>query len=270
MRPNKLRELLRAGKPSVGTHLHSIWPSLVEIVGHTWGYDYIEFSGEYAPYDMYGLEHWCRAAELMDLGTLIKLDQEPRTWLAQRAVGAGFQSVLFADVRTAEDARACVRTVRPDTPHGGGLYGAADRRMSYWNEAASADYIRALKEIVVVLMIEKRQAVDQLDEILAVPGIDMIQWGPADYAMSIGRPGGWHDPDVREVERDVLTRALAAGIQPRAEINDPAEAGRYLDLGVRHFAIGTDMQILANWWRERGAALADILGVVPGAVVADR
>ena len=92
MRPNKLRELLRAGKPSVGTHLHSIWPSLVEIVGHTGGYDYIEFSGEYAPYDMYGLEHWCRAAELMDLGTLIKLDQEPRTWLAQRAIGAGFQA----------------------------------------------------------------------------------------------------------------------------------------------------------------------------------
>ena len=72
--------------------------------------------------------------------------------------------------------------------------------MSYWNEAASADYITALEEIVVVLMIEKRQAVEQLDEILAVPGIDMIQWGPADYAMSIGRPGGFFDPDVREVE----------------------------------------------------------------------
>ena len=98
----------------------------------------------------------------------------------------------------------------------------------------------------------------------------MIQWGPSDYAMSIGRPGGWYDPDVREVERDVLTRSLAAGIQPRAEITEPAEAQRYLDLGVRHFAIGTDTQILSSWWRERGAGLADILGVVPGAVVGDR
>ena len=49
---------------------------------------------------------------------MIKLDQEPRTWLAQRAIGAGFQSVLFADIRTADDVRACVRVVRPDTPHG--------------------------------------------------------------------------------------------------------------------------------------------------------
>ena len=75
---------------------------------HRSQYDYVEFSGEYAPYDLHGLDDFCRAAELHGLGAMIKLDQEPRTWLAQRAVGAGFQSVLFADVRTADDARACV------------------------------------------------------------------------------------------------------------------------------------------------------------------
>ena len=260
MRPNRLRELLSAGRPSLGTHLHSTWPSVVEVVGHTRRFDYIEFSGEYAPYDLHGLDNFCRAAELHDMGTMIKLDQEPRTWLAQRAIGAGLQSVLFADIRTADDARACVRAVRPDTPTGGGSYGAADRRNSYWGEAATEPYITALEEIVVVVMIEKREAVEQLDEILAVPGIDMIQWGPADYAMSIGRPGGWYDPDVIAVERDVLARSLAAGIQPRAEITEPSEAQAYLDQGVRHFCIGTDLNILHRWLDERGAQLATILG----------
>ena len=235
----------------------------MEVVGHTRRFDYLEFSGEYAPYDLHDLDDFCRAAELMDLGTMIKLDQEPRTWLAQRAVGAGFQSVLFADIRTAEEARACVRAVRPDTPTGGGTYGAADRRNSYWNEAGTDAYVTALEEIVVVVMIEKREAVEQLDEILAVPGIDMIQWGPADYAMSIGRPGGWFHPDVKAVERDVLTRSIAAGIPPRAEITEPSEATAYLDMGVRHFCIGTDLQILHAWWRDRGAALGEILGVEP-------
>jgi 2-keto-3-deoxy-L-rhamnonate aldolase RhmA len=120
VRPNRLRELLKEGRPSVGTHLHATWPSVVEVVGHTGQYDYVEFSGEYAPYDLHGLDNFCRAAELLGLGAMIKLDQEPRTWLAQRAIGAGFQSVLFADIRTAEDARTCVRAVRPDTPTGGG------------------------------------------------------------------------------------------------------------------------------------------------------
>lgn len=260
MRPNRLRQLLVEGSPSMGTHLQSTWPTIVEVVGHTQRYDYIEFSGEYAPYDLHGLDDFCRAAELHGLGTMIKLDQEPRTWLAQRAVGAGFQSVLFADIRTADDLRASVRAVRPDTPAGGGTYGAADRRNSFWNQAATADYVTALEEIVVVAMIEKREAVEQLDEILAVPGLDMIQWGPADYAMSIGRPGGWYDPEVKAVERDVLARSLAAGIQPRAEITHPDEARAYLELGVRHFCIGTDVHILHAWLDERGAQLAEILG----------
>ena len=43
-------------------------------------------------------------------------------------------------------------------------------------------------------MIEKASAVEQLDEILAVPGVDMVQWGPADYSMSIGRSGEWNHP----------------------------------------------------------------------------
>lgn len=259
MRPNRLRRLLAEGRPSIGTHVHATWPTVVEVVGHTRRFDYVEFSGEYAPYDLHGLDDFCRAAELHDLGAMIKLDQEPRTWLAQRAIGAGFQSVLFADIRSADDVRACVRAVRPDTPTGGGTYGAADRRNSYWNQAASADYITALEEIVVVIMIEKREAVEQLDEILAVPGVDMIQWGPADYAMSIGRPGGWFDPDVRAVERDVLARSLAAGVQPRAEITDPADAQPYLEMGVRHFCIGTDLQILHAWLEERGGRLAEIV-----------
>jgi 4-hydroxy-2-oxoheptanedioate aldolase len=87
----------------------------------------------------------------------------------------------------------------------------------------------------------------------------MIQWGPADYAMSIGRPGGWFDPDVRAVERDVLARSLAAGVQPRAEITDPADAQPYLEMGVRHFCIGTDLQILHAWLDERGGRLAEIV-----------
>jgi 2-keto-3-deoxy-L-rhamnonate aldolase RhmA len=260
VRPNRLRQLIAEGRPSIGTHVHSTWPNVVEMIGHTRRFDYVEFSGEYAPYDLHGLDNFCRAAELVGLGAMIKLDQQPRTWLAQRAIGAGFQAVLFADIRTADDARECVRAVRPDTPHGQGTYGAADRRNSYWGQAASADYIRALKEIVVVLMIEKRSAVDNLDEILAVPGIDMIQWGPADYAMSIGRPGGWYDDDVRQVEREVLAKCLAAGIPARAEITDPADASYYLEQGVRDFCIGTDINILYTWLEARGGELAGIIG----------
>lgn len=258
-RPNVLRELLRAGKPSIGTHLHSVWPSMVEVVGHTGLYDYIEFSAEYAPFDMFALDDFCRAAELMGLGSMIKLDQEPRRFLAQRAIGSGFQSVLFADVRSAADARECVVATRPDSPDGGGSHGAADRRATYWSLAGTPAYIQYLKDIVLVAMIEKGSAVDELDEILAAPGIDMVQWGPADFSMSIGRAGEWGSPEIKKVERDVIARCLAAGVQPRAEITNPDEARYYLDLGVTHFCIGWDIYILYDWLKKNGEELRRIV-----------
>ena len=64
MRPNRLREALRADKPTIGTRIHSAWPSIVELVGHTGLFDYVEFLAEHAPYDLHDLDNLCRAAEL--------------------------------------------------------------------------------------------------------------------------------------------------------------------------------------------------------------
>jgi 2-keto-3-deoxy-L-rhamnonate aldolase RhmA len=259
MRKNKLRELLKSGKPTLSTRMQNIWPSMVEVIGHTGLFDYVEFLAEYAPHTLPELENFCRAAELHDLGTMIKIDAEPRQYLAQRAIGAGFESVLFADSRSAEDARQCVCTVRPDTPSDAGLYGAATRRFAFMGYGGNEEYVQALRDVVVVLMIEKRTAVEHLDEILAVGGIDMVQWGPADYSMSIGMPGQRRNPQVTATERRVIETCLRAGIPPRAEITTPDDAAYYLDLGVRHFSLGNDLGILFNWLKDNGEKLRGML-----------
>jgi 4-hydroxy-2-oxoheptanedioate aldolase len=259
MRANRLRELLTSGRPSLATHIHTTWPSIVEVIGHTGVYDYVEFVGEYAPYDLHDLDHLCRAAELHGLGMMIKVDQEPRSFLTQRAIGSGFQSVLFADCRTPEDFIACVRLVKPDTPTSGGTYGVATRRFSYMGYGGGAEYVRALEDVVIAFMIEKGSAVDRLDEILAIDGIDMIQWGPADYTMSIGKAGQRQSDEIKAVERRVIEKSLAAGKHPRAEIGTADQAKYYLDLGVRHFCIGTDVTVLFQWWKTQGDDLKKAL-----------
>ena len=52
MRPNRLRERLRSGQPTFGTHIHTVWPAVAELVGHAGVFDYVEFVAEYAPYDL--------------------------------------------------------------------------------------------------------------------------------------------------------------------------------------------------------------------------
>ena len=116
MRHNRLRALLTADEPSIGTHLLSSWPTLVELVGDAGNYDYVEFTAEYAPFHMHDLDNLGRALELKNLGGMIKIEQTQWTHQAMRAIGSGFQAVLFADLRTVEDAHACVAAVRAETP----------------------------------------------------------------------------------------------------------------------------------------------------------
>ena len=255
MKPNKLREKLNVGVPSLGTHVHATWPSVVELVGHTGEYDYVEFVGEYAPFDLHDLDNLARAAELYEMGSMIKVDAENRAYVAQRAVGSGFGSVLFADVRDADEARQCVAVVRPDTPQDGGTFGVEMRRFSYMDHAGTEAYAQALRDVVVVLMIEKKSAVDQLESLLEVEGVDMVQWGGADYAMSVGKPAQYTDPGFQEAQERVFKKAIEMGVPPRAELERADDAKRFLDMGVRHFCIGTDVTVLYGYWRDEGEAM---------------
>lgn len=255
MRPNRFRELLKTGRPSIGTRVQSSWPSIVEAIGHTHQFDYVEFLAEYAPFDLYALDNFCRAAELHNLTPIIKVNQEPRGILAQRAIGAGFQGVLFADCRSAADVRRCVQIVRPETPEDGGLFGVETRRFAFMGRGGTPEYVQALRDVVVMIMIEKRPAVEQLEEILSVPGLDMVQWGPADYTMSVGRPRDRNNPEVKAIERQVLETALKMDIQPRVELRYPEQVQAYLEMGVRHFTLGVDLSILYEWWKSNGTVL---------------
>jgi 4-hydroxy-2-oxoheptanedioate aldolase len=225
-------------------------------------FDYVEFVGEYAPYDLYALENVGRAIDLFDnMSGMMKIEQEPRMYLAIRAIGSGIQNLLFADVRTVADTEECVRAVRAESPATGGLHGVGMRRDVYGTvfEGGTPEWVQALEDSVIMLMIEKRQAVEDLEEILSVKGIDMVQFGPADYSMSLGLTGQRDHPSVVEAEAYVIKTALDKGIQPRAEINDPEQAKKYLDMGVRHFCIGTDVTILFDWFKEKGNSLRNLI-----------
>jgi 4-hydroxy-2-oxoheptanedioate aldolase len=273
MRHNRLRELLNAGQPTLGTHIHSTWPSIIELVGHSGMFDYVEFVGEYAPYDLYALENLGRAVDLFPhMSSMMKIEQEPRTYLTIRAIGSGIQNVLFADPRTREDVEECVRAVRAETPEARGKHGVGMRRdVRFVLEGGTPAFVKALDDAVVALMIEKASAVENLPALLSVKGVDMVQFGPADYSMSIGLAGQFDHPRVREAERYVIATALKMGIAPRAEISSLAEARRYLDMGVKHFCIGTDVSILFDWFKANGGEMKKLLGQSPaGAPGSDR
>ena len=75
MKKNKLRELIRSGKATIGTRVLVPWPGMIEVIANTEAIDYIEFLGEYAPWDLHDLENIGRATELYDISSMFKVDQ---------------------------------------------------------------------------------------------------------------------------------------------------------------------------------------------------
>lgn len=269
MRRNLLREKLNEGKPTLGTHILSCWPTLVELIGHSRQYDYVEFTAEYAPFDMHDLDNLGRAFEVAGLGGMIKIEQTQYTHQAMRAIGSGFQSVLFADIRTVEDARLAVDAVRAETTmargaRGRGRLGVGMRRdVGVVRQGGQPAYVDALNDVVIAIMVEKKSCVDNLDEILKVPGIDMVQFGASDFSMSIGKPAQYSHPEVVEAELHTIRTALKKGKNPRVELRDPSQAEKYLAMGVKHFCIGWDVRILADWWDTKGAEMRKLLRAKP-------
>ncbi|MEM2112261.1 MAG: 2,4-dihydroxyhept-2-ene-1,7-dioic acid aldolase, partial [Candidatus Bathyarchaeia archaeon] len=171
MPKNKLRTLLRENKPTVGTRYTSTWPDLVEIIGHSQQFDYAEFTGQYGPYTLYDLENLARACELTGMDAMIKIDQEPRQFIAARAIQAGFTAMLFADCRTVEDVKQCVRSVKliPQGGINGIQYG---RVMGYGTVRGQpvtlADYVKYIDDIVIAIMVETKTLADDIEEALSV------------------------------------------------------------------------------------------------------
>ena len=255
---NKLRKLLNAGKPTIGTHIGLANPLVTELVGLSGFFDYIEFAGEYHSYTDYDLTNIARTAEMYDMSTMIKIDQSPRVAIAERALGvAGIQNMLFADLRTVEDAKQCVAAIRCDPDGiGGARFG---RIMSKIGNLQ--DWVQYCNDVVIAVMIEKKPAVDHLEDLLSVDGIDMVQWGPADFSVSSGIPGQWNHPKMKEAELKVIKTALKMDIRPRIECSIE-NMQKYIDLGCRDFCIGMDTGILRNWFKTSGKKIRDTLAQI--------
>ena len=88
----------------------------------------------------------------------------------------------------------------------------------------------------------------------------MIQWGPADYAMSIGKPGQFGDPEVQGAHQRAIDAAMQRGIRPRVELASFEQAKPWIDMGIVDFCVGWDVRVIYQFCRREGEELAKLLG----------
>ena len=204
MRPNRLKARLAEGKLIVGCILAYDAPWLVEVLG-TVGYDFVTFDLEHEPIDNASVVNMIRAADGVGLPSLVRM---PCTERLLPFLDAGVHGVIVPDIRDRRHAEQVVEMTR-FYPVGRRTYYTQTRSANYGVGIDERTWTQQINERQLVLgLIESIGAVEQLDDILAVPGIDGYHVGPLDLAQSMGNPP---KGELERVIEDVVRRCRAAG-----------------------------------------------------------
>jgi 4-hydroxy-2-oxoheptanedioate aldolase len=161
----------------------------------------------------------------------------------KRMLDIGVRSLLFPFVQSADEARLAVRATRYPPDGIRGVSGVS--RATRYGRVADY-YSRAAGEICVIVQIETRKAVDAIEDIAAVPGVDALFIGPADLSADLGLKGNWSSPEAWSKILEAGARIKKAGksagfLSPREE-----DCRKVLAAGFGFVAVGTDTGILAR------------------------
>jgi 4-hydroxy-2-oxoheptanedioate aldolase len=238
---NRFKHALKAGQPQIG-----IWNSLasnvsVEILAGA-GFDWLLLDMEHSPNEIPQVYSQLQACMENTVQPIVRPPWNDMV-VIKRLLDAGVQTVLVPMVQTAAEARDAVAFTRYP-PKGVRGFAAASRSSRF---GRIKDYhTRCEAEICVLVQIETKLGVDNLEEIAAVEGVDGIFIGPGDLSANLGYLGNQNDPKFRPVVEDAIRRVRATGIAPGILTPDLAFAEHCLDIGALFVAVGSDSAILAR------------------------
>lgn len=248
LRPNKIRAMLREGQIAYGTCMCAFSPNLVELAGFC-GYDWCRIDNEHAWRQDETLEHMIRAAVVADIVPLVRIDRDD-PYLIRKVLEIGAGGLIVPAIHSADEVRAVVAASK--FPPRGGRGISSNCFSGHYGTVPGGEWIRwSNEEPLIGVMIETRDAVNEVEEIMAIEGLDFVLFGPADYSMSIGLPTPSKEhPDVQEAIRRTGAAALAHGKHAMIGISAPwdEQAAKYSGLGYHMIEIGHDYSILRWAW----------------------
>jgi 4-hydroxy-2-oxoheptanedioate aldolase len=228
---NGMKAKLQAGEPAFGVSVMIPSPQLVEMLG-AYGFDWVLLDCEHGTLTLESVELMTMAAEAAGMTAIARPMSNSAAHILQ-VLDRGVRGVQVPHVRNAGEARAAVDAVKYH-PLGRRSLAAGTRAAAYDAHGSLADHVRSANaQTLIAAQIEDREALEHLDEILAVEEIDVFFVGPSDLSQSMGHPGNPKAPEVAKAIDDCLARICAAGRVPGM----PATAdqlGAALDKGVRY------------------------------------
>jgi 4-hydroxy-2-oxoheptanedioate aldolase len=238
---NPFKRALRSGRPQIG-----LWSSLssnytVEVIAGA-GFDWILLDSEHSPADIENLLTQLQAAAPYPTHPVVRIPWNDMVTI-KRVLDIGAQSLLVPYVSSKEEAQNAVSFTR--YPPAGVRGVAGTTRATRFGRIP--DYARrAHEEICLLVQVETQGALDNIEVICGIDGVDGVFIGPADLHASLGHPGEIANPKVKPMIDDAIRRIRKSGKAPGILTPNEADARHWLDCGALFVAVGADVGILAR------------------------
>jgi 2-dehydro-3-deoxyglucarate aldolase len=236
----ELKERLLAGERLAGTVVSLPAPEIAELLA-TIGFDWLFVDMEHGPLGIRDAQALLQAAG-PDCPCLVRVPTGEEAWI-KKALDIGAAGVIVPQVNSAEQARRVVSLCKypPIGVRGVGLARAQGYGTRFQEYLAKAN-----EQVLVVIQAETAQAVENIDSIARVPGLDAILIGPFDLSSSLGKPGALADPDVVAAIARVRDACQQAGVRLGAFAADVPAARAFIDQGFTLIATGADIMFLSK------------------------
>jgi len=247
---NRMKEKLRAGEPAFGVSVMIPSPQIVEMIGAA-GFDWVLLDCEHGTLTLESVELMAMAAEACGVTAIARPASRSPEHILQ-VLDRGVLGVQVPHVNTAAQAREVVEAVKFH-PAGRRSLAAGTRAARYDAHGTLADYVKAANDATLIAaQIEDREAVENLDALLKVEGIDVFFIGPSDLSQSMGHPGNPKAPPVAKAIEESLAKMRAGGCTPgmpatAENVRDAVAKGvRYLYTHLPRLVAGSAREYLRN------------------------
>ena len=242
---NRFKKAIAEKRPQIGLWVGMASSYTAEMCAMA-GFDWLLVDGEHSPNDLRSIQQQLQAIAAYPINNAIARVPVGDTALIKQYLDLGAQTLLIPMIDTPEQAVQCVQAMRyPQDDGKGGVRGMGGSRASRWgmfpNYAKEAN-----EEVCLLVQVETREALKNLETIASTSGVDGVFIGPADLSASLGHVGNPNHPDVQAAIEDAIARILKTGNAPGILTSDETQAKHYLSLGALFVAVGSDTQILVR------------------------
>jgi 2-keto-3-deoxy-L-rhamnonate aldolase RhmA len=253
MTKNQVKARLREGGTAIGTMVSEVRIEEVAYVLAAAGFDFFVVDTEHGSADMETVQRLSRAGRSAGIVPLVRIADISYPLIA-RTLDTGALGLMVPHVESAEDAREIVRCAK-HAPLGERGFGLRAGVTEYAGPSVSEGIAWSNAETMIMAQVESRRCLGNLDEIAAVPGIDVLLVGPTDLSISLGVPGQMLHPAMQEAYKQVVAAAGRSGVAAGIHPSDLKVVQYGRDIGMRLLMYASDIRLLLGAGRQAVEAL---------------